>query len=102
MEHHNMVDVAKTKLVLDYIKYYENIMTEIQCEEILECTESEFVPSTYSNNEGKVENEERVRMDEFWVKNDNALWPTISSCYEEVIKRYSKDFQRIRHQTIKG
>jgi len=93
-----MVDVAKTKLVLDYIKYYENIMTEIQCEEILECTE--FVPSTYSNNEGKVENEERVRMDEFWVKNDNALWPTISSCYEEVIKRYSKDFPLFSVQRI--
>ena len=76
-----------TWLVADYIKYYEGVVSDDQCEEILGCTESVFVPSTYSSNDGKVESEERVRMDEFWVKNDSVLWPTILSCYEEVIKR---------------
>ena len=81
-----------TWLVADYIKYYEGVMTDLQCEEILGCTDSVFVPSTYSDNEGKIKSKERVCMDEFWVKNDSVLWPTILSCYEEVIKRYSRDF----------
>ena len=81
-----------TWLVADYIKYYENIVSDLQCEEILDCTENVYVASTYSSHGGKVESEERVRMDECWVKNDSVLWPTILSCYEEVIKRYSADF----------
>ena len=43
-----------TWLVTDYIKYYEGVMTDLQCEEILGCTDSVFVPSTYSDNEGKI------------------------------------------------
>jgi len=81
-----------TWLVADYIKYYEGVISDEQCSEILNCNETVYVPSTYSSNDGKVESEERVRMDECWVKNDSTLWPTILSCYEEVIKRYSKDF----------
>ena len=81
-----------TWLVADYIKYYEGVISDDQCSEILNCNETVYVPSTYSSNDGKVESEERVRMDECWVKNDSTLWPTILSCYEEVIKRYSKDF----------
>ena len=81
-----------TWLVADYIKYYEGVISDEQCSEILNCNETVYVPSTYSSNDGKVESEERVRMDECWVKNDSTLWPTILRCYEEVIKRYSKDF----------
>ena len=81
-----------TRLVVDYIKYYEDVVSDAQCSEILNCTETVYVPSTYSSHDGKVESEERVRMDECWVKNDSILWTTILSCYEEVIKRYSADF----------
>jgi len=81
-----------TWLVSDYIKYYEGVVSDDQCSEILNCTETVYAPSTYSSNDGKVKSEERVRMDECWVKNDSILWSTILSCYEEVIKRYSSDF----------
>ena len=79
-------------LVSDYINYYEGGVSDDQCSEILNCTETVYAPSTYSSNDGKVKSEERVRMDECWVKNDSILWSTILSCYEEVIKRYSSDF----------
>ena len=39
----------------------------------LNCNETVYAPSTYSSNDGKVESEERVRMDECWVKNDSIL-----------------------------
>ena len=79
-------------LVADYINYYENIVSDLQCKEILGCTENTFVPSTYSSHDNKIKGEERVRMDEFWVKNDSVLWPTLLSCFEKVIKKYSQDF----------
>ena len=49
-----------------YIKYYENILSEGQCKEVLHCTETVFVSSPFSNKEGKVSSNERVCMDEFW------------------------------------
>ena len=79
-------------LVADYIKYYENIVSDLQCKEILGCTENTFVPSTYSSHDNKIKGEERVRMDEFWVKNDSVLWPTLLSCFEKVIKNTRKIF----------
>ena len=44
-----------TWLVADYIKYYEGVVSDEQCSEILNCNETVYVPSTYSSNEGKVE-----------------------------------------------
>ena len=47
-----------TWLVTDYIKYYEGVVSDDQCSEILNCTETVYVPSTYSNYDGKVEERE--------------------------------------------
>ena len=93
-------------LVADYIKYYENIVSDLQCKEILGCTENTFVPSTYSSHDNKIKGEERVRMDEFWVKNDSVLWPTLLSCFEKVIKNFNAVLEVLEkekgNQTIKG
>ena len=75
-----------------YIGYYKNVVPNDVCENIMDF-DLNFQPSTYSSHKGKTGNsDERVSMDECWVKNDSVLWPTILSCYEEVIKRYSADF----------
>ena len=64
-----------TWLVADYIKYYEGVVSDEQCSEILNCNETVYVPSTYSSNDGKVESEERVRMDA--VSYTHLTLPTI-------------------------
>jgi len=46
--------------VVDYVKYYENILSVDQCKEVLHCSSNIYVPSTYSNNDGVVVSNERV------------------------------------------
>ena len=87
--------------VVDYVKYYENILSVDQCKEVLHCSSNIYVPSTYSNNDGVVVSNERVRMDEFWVKKDSVLYPLIHGGFSRVIKKYSEDFDRfsVQHTT---
>ena len=80
--------------VVDYIKYYEDVVPNTVCHEILSCTETVYVPSTYSNNDGVVVSTDRVSMDEFWVKKDSVLYPVIHKCFSTVIEKYSDAFPR--------
>ena len=74
-------------LVSDYIKYYEDVVPKDVCENIMDF-ELNFQPSTYANSKGKTGNsDERVRMDECWIKNDLAMY--ISSD-EEIIALMDK------------
>ena len=80
-----------TQNIKDYISYFEDIVPDALCKEILVATDTAFVPSTYSGHKGEVDNsEERVRMEEFWVKKDSVLYNPLKLCYEDVIKKYSK------------
>jgi len=75
-----------------YIGYYKNIIPNNVCKNIMDF-DLNFQPSTYSSHKGKTGNsDERVRMDECWVKNDSILYGGIKSSFENVCRRYSKDF----------
>ena len=84
----------------DFIKNYTNIVPDDLCEEILSCTDTVFTPSTYSNHKGKVKSEERVRMDEFWIRSDDIFYDRLKVCFEKVITKYSTDFELFGVQKI--
>jgi hypothetical protein len=74
-----------------YIGYYKNVIPNDVCKNIMDFNLN-FQPSTYSNNKGKTGNsDERVRMDECWVKSDSNLYGDIKITFEYVCHRYSKD-----------
>ena len=64
-----------TQSIKSYISYFEDVVSDNLCAEILSATSTAFTPSTYSNHKGKINNsEERVRMDEFWVRKDSVYY----------------------------
>jgi predicted 2-oxoglutarate/Fe(II)-dependent dioxygenase YbiX len=78
--------------VTEYIKYYKNVIPNDVCEDIMNFNLN-FQPSTYSNHKGKTDNsDERVRMDECWIRNDNSLYGDIKAAFENVCNKYSKEF----------
>ena len=87
------MDVRKFIMkVHDYIKYYKESVPLDLCEAIKEYRYN-YKPSTYSNNKGKVNNsEERVRMDEYWVRKNNQYYDEIKAAFEWVIKKYSEEY----------
>jgi len=86
--------------VEDYIKYYPNILTEKQCKFIIaESKMLEWKESTYSNDKGKIKSEERVRMDECWVKK-GLIYEVLKNRYDQVIKNYSANFPLFSVQRI--
>ena len=76
--------------VEEYIKYYKGVFPEI-CDSITQYN-YDYKPSTYSNHTGKVKSNERVRMDEVWVRNGDAYYKEIKDAIEYTIKLYSKEF----------
>ena len=51
-----------------------------------------FNPSTYSNTKGRTEtSEERVRMEEVWIKSGNVYYAAIKAAFEYTIKKYSEE-----------
>ena len=79
-----------TQDIKDFISYFEDVVPSALCKEIVFASDTVFTPSTYSNHKGKIESEQRVLMDEFWVRKDGVYYKPLKSCYEDVIKRYSK------------
>ena len=88
-----MVLVGQMKdLVMEkYIGYYEGVVPHVLCRDIINYGFN-FQPSTYSNSKGRTEtSNERVRMDEAWIKNGNVYYSAIGAAFRYIIKKYSED-----------
>ena len=81
----------KDLIMEKYIGYYEEVVPHVLCNDIINYGFN-FNPSTYSNTKGRTEtSEERVRMEEVWIKNGNLYYNDIKAAFEYTIKKYSED-----------
>ena len=56
-----------------YIQYYKDIVPENLCNKLIN-QDFNYQPSTYSTHDsGKVVKDERVRMEDFWIRKDNIF-----------------------------
>ena len=75
--------------ITDYIGFYENIIPDSVCDNIIDHDWS-MRKSTYSNNESKSKtSDERVEMDEVWVMKDMPYYDDIKKGVLKTIKEYS-------------
>ena len=75
-----------------YIKYYEGIVPESLCNNLIGYN-FPYKPSTYSTHDsGAIVKEDRVQMSDSWIKKDNTFYTAVKSCYENVIVKYQSDF----------
>ena len=78
-----LTKIAKEVLedVSYWIGYYENVISDEDISEILSYPWS-WNASTYSNHKQKTQNsEERVKMDEVWVREENRPYPKLRSLF---------------------
>ena len=77
--------------IATYIKYYERVVPLVLCDDIINYGFN-FQASTYSTHKGRTEtSEERVRMEEVWIKNGNLYYDDIRAAFGYTIKKYSED-----------
>ena len=75
-----------------YIGYYENVWQHnLNCDGIRE-TQYDYQPSTYANHAGQIKSEERVRMDETWVRFGDKGYDEIKQAVEHTCSLYSEQF----------
>jgi len=75
-----------------YIKYYKEVVPHVLCDDLINWNFN-FKPSTYSSHKGRTEtSDERVRMDEVWMKDGNLYYKDVKAAFEYVIKKYSERF----------
>ena len=76
-----------------YIGYYEEVVPNVLCRDIINYGFN-FQPSTYANHKGKTKtSNERVCMDEVWIKNGNVYYNDIKAAFEYTIKKYSEEHE---------
>ncbi len=74
----------------DYIGYYKDVVPDELCWNILNY-DFVFQPSSYSNHkEVTSSSNNRVNMDEVWVKNDCIWYKKLKVSFEIAIKKYSE------------
>ena len=84
----------------DYIGYYEEVVPHVLCNDLINWNFN-FKPSTYSSHKGRTgTSDERVCMDEVWIKNGNVYYNDVKSAFEYVIKKYSETFPLFSVQHI--
>ena len=86
--------------ITHYIGYYEDCISEDDCDKIMSHNWP-MQKSTYANNKGKVKaSDERVKMDEVWVKQNMPFYENLKTTFIKVISKYStdhRDFACIHH-----
>jgi len=86
--------------ITHYIGYYEDCMSKDNCDKIMSHNWP-MQKSTYANNKGKVKaSDERVKMDEVWIKQNTPFYENLKTTFIKVIAKYSsdhKDFSCIHH-----
>jgi len=84
--------------ITDYIGYYEDCMSENVCDEIM-FHDWKMQKSTYSNNKGKTKtSDERVKMNEVWVKQNMSFYKSFQTTFIKVIAKYSTDHKEFSCQ----
>ena len=87
-----MLSSLKCRWTESYIQYYKDIVPENLCNKLIN-QDFNYQPSTYSTHgSGKVVKDERVRMEDFWIRKDNIFYNDIKECFEAVIVNYKKEF----------
>ena len=83
-----LVGQMKDLIMEKYIGYYEEVVPHVLCNDLINYGFN-FQPSTYSSHKGRTEtSEERVRMEEVWIKNGNLYYNDVKAAFEYAIKKY--------------
>ena len=74
-----------------YIMEYSNMVPKDLTDEVMG-SNLDFQKSTYANKTNKVDNSnERVNMDEFWIRNTHELYEPLKKCFVNAINMYMTD-----------
>ena len=77
----------------EWIGYYENVISGEAIKEILNYP-WHWSPSIYTSHKGPSHNSnERVKMDEVWVKEENRPYPNLREAVLKSMRFYGKDHE---------
>ena len=84
-----------------YIMEYSNMVSKDLSDKVMGAN-LDYQTSTYSNKTGKIDNsDERVNMDEFWIRNTHDLYEPLKKCFVNAINMYITDhpYFSVQHLT---
>ena len=86
--------------VHNYIKYYENIVDEKLCDDIINKNINYETSAYATHTSGKVVKKDRVVSEDFWIRNNHKFYQPLKNTYEDVLKKYQKDFSFFTAQRL--
>ena len=80
--------------VQDYIKVYENVVSDKLCDDLV-AAKFDYKSSSFSSHKEVHKNsKDRVIMDDFWIKKDNSFYNPLKECFVKAVREYESDFHR--------
>ena len=80
--------------VQDYIKVYENVVSDKLCDDLM-ATKFDYKSSSFSSHkEVHKDSKDRVIMDDFWIRKDNNFYNLLKECFVKAVRQYESDFHR--------
>ena len=86
--------------VQDYIKVYENVVSDKLCDDLM-ATKFDYKSSSFSSHkEVNKDSKDRVIMDDFWIRKDNNFYNLLKECFVKAVRQYESDFHRFISKNI--
>ena len=82
-----------------WIGHYKNILSQELCNAIME-ENFNYSKSTYSTHKGLSPDEERVKMDEIWIRKDSDYYEPLKSIVSDVANLYAEEVKKAKRNFV--
>ena len=82
-----------------WIGHYKNILSQELCNAIIE-EDFSYSKSTYSTHKGLSPDEERVKMDEIWIRKNNNYYEELKFIVSDVANLYAEEVKKAKRNFV--
>ena len=78
---------------ISFVGHYKKMVNDSLCDDIMN-TNFQYSKSTYSTHDGISPHDERVKMDEIWIRKNEKFYDKLKDIISEVTDLYSKQMKK--------
>ena len=78
---------------ISFVGHYKKMVNDSLCDDIMN-TDFLYSKSTYANHYGKSQDDDRVKMDEIWIRKNEKFYDKLKDIILEVTDLYSKQMEK--------
>ena len=82
-----------------FVGHYKKMVADSLCDNIIN-TDFQYSKSTYSTHDGISPHDEKVKMDEIWIRKDHVFYEELNHAVTDVAERYSEEVKKAKRNFV--